>query len=118
MSDMARRELPRMLERIGPPAILDSLVGLALQDIRELFDKRFEATGETVDIVCVAVVRDYRGNRGEQADCRCDKRLGNTRRHAPQRGLLHVSEATQRIHDPPYRAEQTDIRTDRAHRVE
>src|ERR1700709_1661131 len=118
MSDMARRELPRMLERIGPPAILNSLVSLTLQDVRELFNKRFEADGEAVDIVCVAVVRHHRRNCGEQADCRSHKRLGNTRRHVRKRCLLYVSEAAERIHDPPDRAEQTNIRTDRTHRRE
>src|SRR5476649_786119 len=115
MSDMARLELPRMLERIGPPAILNSLVSLTLQDVRELFDKRFEADGEAVDIVCVAVVRHHRRNRREQADCRSHKRLGNTRRHVRKRCLLYVSEAAERIHDPPHSAEQTNIRTDRTH---
>src|SRR5471032_483458 len=118
MSDMARRELPRMLERIGPPAILNSLVSLTLQDVRELFDKRFEADREAVDIVCVAVIRHHRRNRGEQADCRGHKRFGNTRRHVRKRCLLYVSEAAERIHDPQDCAEQTDIRTDRTHRRE
>src|SRR6478735_4038519 len=68
MSDIARRELPRMLERVGPPAIADSLVRLTLQDVRELFDEGLEADRQTVDIVRVAVVCDHRRNRGKEAD--------------------------------------------------
>src|SRR5262249_32260528 len=51
MSDIARRERPpRMLERSEEPAIVDSLMGLALQDVRELFDEGLEADREAVDI--------------------------------------------------------------------
>src|SRR3984885_3210872 len=85
MSDMARRGLPRMLERIGPPAILNSLVSLTLQDVRELFDKRFEADREAVDIVCVAVVGDHGRDGGKETDCGCDERFGNARRDVGKR---------------------------------
>src|ERR1700722_8920486 len=95
MSAMARRELPRMLERIGPPAIVNSLMCLALQNVREFFDESLEANGEPVDIVSVTVVRHHRRDRGEQADCRGDERFGNARRDVRQRGLLDVRQAAE-----------------------
>src|SRR5690349_3704620 len=118
MSAMARRErLPRMLERTEP-AIVDSLMGLALQDVRELFDEGFEADREAVDIVRVAVVGDHGGDRGEQADGRCRQRFCNAGRDVREGGLLDVREAAECVHDAPHRAEQTDIRADRADRCE
>src|ERR1700761_3500418 len=118
MSAIARRELPRMLERMGPPAIVTSLMCLALQDVREFLDEGLEANGQPIDIVGVAVVRDHRRNRGEQADCRGHERLGDTRRDVRERGLLDVRESPERIHDAPDRTEQADIRADRAYRGE
>src|ERR1700754_561090 len=81
MAAIARRELPRMLERMGPLAIADSLVRLTLQDVRELFDEGFETDCQAVDIVSVAVVRHHGRDGREQADCRGDERLGNARRY-------------------------------------
>src|SRR5580698_2993374 len=68
MSAIARRvRLPRMLDD-EEPAMVCSLVRLALQDVRELFDEGLEADREAVDIVSVAVVCNHRRNRGEQTD--------------------------------------------------
>src|SRR4051794_1127652 len=118
MSDIARRERPpRMLEE-REPAIVDSLVRLALQDVRELFDEGLEADRQTVDVVRVAVIRDHRGNRGKEADRGGGQCLGDARRDVRKRGLLHVGESAKRIHDPPDGAEQTDIRADRTDRRE
>src|SRR6201996_2045446 len=118
MSAIARRErLPRMLEE-REPAIVDSLLCLALQDVREFFDESLEADCQTVDIVRVAVVGNHGRNRGEQADRGGGQRFGDARRDVGERGLLHVGEAAERIHDPPHRAEQTDIRADRSDRRE
>src|SRR5215475_1706691 len=104
MSAIARRErLPRMLERTEP-AIVDSLVRLTLQDVRELFDEGFEADREAIDVVRVAVVGDHGGDRGEQADGRCRQRFGDAGRDIRERGLLDVGEAAERVHDPPDRA--------------
>src|SRR5437868_8558554 len=94
MSAIARRERPpRMLDRMGLPAMACSLLGLTLQDVRELFDEGLEADREAVDVVRVAVVRDHRRNRGEQADRGGDERLGDARRDVRERGLLHVRKA-------------------------
>src|SRR6202012_2957211 len=72
MSAIARRERPprMLLERVVEPAIVDSLMRLALKDIRELFDEGLEADREAIDIVSVAVVRADGRDRGEQADRR------------------------------------------------
>src|ERR1700751_6068731 len=55
MSDIARRvRPPRMLERREEePAIVNSLMGLTLQDVRELHDEGLEADREAIDVVCV-----------------------------------------------------------------
>src|ERR1700754_1175889 len=117
MSDMARRERPpRMLERIDEPAIVDSLMRLALQDIRELFDEGLEADREAIDIVSVAVVCDHGRDRGEQADRGGGQGFGDARRDVCEGSLLHVREGAKRIHDPPNRAEETDVRAHRADR--
>src|SRR5258707_7516910 len=56
MSDIARRERPpRMLDRIGVPAIAQFplSVSLPLQDVREFFDEGLEADRQAVDVVRV-----------------------------------------------------------------
>src|SRR5918996_5021470 len=63
---------------------------LAVEDVGELLHEALEAVGEAVDVVRIAVVRDDRRNRGEQADRRGDERLGDAGRHLCQRRLLHV----------------------------
>ena len=62
----------------------------------------------------VAVVRDHRRNRGEQTDGGGDQGLGDARGDLRERRLLHVSEASEGVHDAPDRAEQADVRADRA----
>src|ERR1700759_5465169 len=114
MSAIARRERPpRMLEE-REPAIVDSLLCLTLQNVRELFDESLEADRQTVDVVRVAVIGNHGRNRGEQADRGGGQRFGDARRDVRKRSLLHVGEAAERIHDPPHRTEQTDIRANRA----
>src|SRR5579863_5708501 len=115
MSAIARRERPpRMLERLVEPAIEYSLMRLALQNVRKLFDEGLEADREAIDVVCVAIVGDHGRDRGEQADRGRRQRFGNAGRDVGERRLLHVGEAAEGVHDPPHRTEQADIRADRA----
>ena len=51
-------------------------LGLALEDIRELFDERLVTRGEPIDIVRVTVIADDGRNGREQPDGRCDQRFG------------------------------------------
>src|SRR5579863_530557 len=115
MSAIARRERPpRMLERLVEPAIEYSLMRLALQNVRKLFDEGLEADREAIDVVCVAIVGDHGRDRGEQADRGRRQRFGNAGRDVGERRLLHVGEAAEGVHDPPHRTEQANIRADRA----
>ncbi|MNT19851.1 hypothetical protein D3C72_1551310 [compost metagenome] len=65
-----------------------------------------------------AVVGDHCRDRREQANRRGDQCLGDTGRDCRERRLLHLRQADERIHDPPHRAEQADVRTHRADRGE
>ncbi len=89
-----------------------------LQDGRELFHEGVVAQLETAHLVGVAVVGDHRRDRGEQSHRSGDQRLGDAGRHHRERGLLHVTERMERVHDAPHRAEQADVRTGRADRRE
>src|SRR5581483_6791380 len=81
MSAIARRERPpRMLDRLVEPAIAYSLMRLALQDVRELFDECLEADREAIDVVGVAVIGDDGRDRREQADSRGRQGFGDAGR--------------------------------------
>src|SRR3954469_5268967 len=101
---------PRLRRRAAMPL----LHRLPVKDVRELFHEALEAVGEPLDVVRVAVVRDHRRNRGEQADGGRHQRLGDARRDLGERRLLHVGEAAERVHDAPHRAEESDVRAHRA----
>src|SRR6185503_13499712 len=88
--------------------------GLPVEDVGELLHEAFEARGEALDVVRIAVVRDHRGDRGEQADGGGDQRFGDAGRDLRERRLLHVRQAAERVHDAPHGAEQPDVRADRA----
>src|SRR5579859_6595511 len=85
-----------------------------MQDVREFLHETLEPVTEPLDVVRVAVISDDRGNRREEADRGRHERLGDARRDLGKRGLLHISEAAERVHDAPHRAEETHIGTHRA----
>src|SRR4051794_2933668 len=111
-----------LISCIGPrlrrSAAMLLLHGLPVKDVRELFHEALEAVGEPLDVVRVAVVRHDRRNRGEQADRGRHQRLGNARGDLGEGRLLHVGEAAECVHDAPHRAEEPDVRADRAGRGE
>src|SRR6202789_130622 len=82
---------------------------VALQNCRELFDEGVEPQPQGADLIGKPVVRNHRGNRREQADGRGDQRLGDTRRHRRQSGLLHITEIVEGAHDAPHGAEQAHV---------
>ena len=57
-------------------------------------------------------------NRRKQTDSRCNQRFRDTRRHHLQRRLFHRTEGDKRVHNPPYRTKQTNIRNDGTHGAE
>src|SRR4051812_2169521 len=85
-----------------------------MQDVRELLHEALEPVAEALDVVRVAVISDDGGNRREQTDGGRNQRFGDAGRDLRERGLLHVGEAAERMHDAPHRAEESYIRTDRA----
>ena len=62
------------------------------------------------------VIRNHCRDRGKQTDSGSDQGFGNPRRHGRQRGLLYLRQTDERVHDPPYGAEQADIGADRTDR--
>src|SRR5690349_4095035 len=91
---------------------------LPLQDVGELLDERLEAGREAVHVVGVAVVRDDRGDRGEEPDRRGDQRFRDARRDLSERGLAHVLQTAEGSHDAPYGAEWAHVPRHRAHGCE
>src|SRR6266850_2224124 len=92
--------------------------GLPLEDVRELLHEALEAVAQAVDVMRVAVIGHDRRDGGEEADRGGDQRLGDAGRDLRERRLLHVRKAAERVHDAPHRAEEADVRADRAGRGE
>src|SRR5690606_39066930 len=96
----------------------ESLSRLTLQDVREFFDEGFEAYGQTIDVMRIAVVGYDCRNSCKQADSGGYQRFGNAGSDSRERGLLYIGQTAEGIHDAPYGAEQTDIRRNRTYRGE
>src|SRR3989442_1585013 len=86
------------------------MLGLPLQDVRELLDERLVAHRQAVDVVRIAVVGDDGRNGSEESDRRRDQRFGNARSDVGKRRLGHVGQPAKRVHDAPHRAEEPDVR--------
>src|SRR5574338_172207 len=90
-----------------------SSVRLPLEDVGEFLHEGLEARGQPVHVTGEAVVGDDGGNRGEQAHGGRNQRFRNARCDMAQCGLRDVGEPAEGVHDPPHRAEETDVRAHR-----
>src|SRR6185369_7636384 len=118
ISLMVRRRPPCLETTTGMASVPGRRLGaqVAVQNIGELLDEGLQLDGHPVDVPGEPVVRDHRGNRGEQADRGGDQRFGDAGRHGSQGHRLQAGQAGEGMHDAPHRAEQADIgrnRTDR-----
>ena len=73
---------------------------------------------ELVHAVRETVVGDHRRDCREQPQRGGEQRLGNARCDHRKRAVLLLADLEKAVHDPPYGAEQTDERSDRAGRGE
>src|ERR1051325_4427382 len=80
-----------------------------MQDVGELFHEAFEAVGEALDVVRIAVIGDHRRNRREEADRGGDQRLGDSGGDLGEGRLLDVGEAAERMPDAPPGAEEPEV---------
>src|SRR6185369_8551897 len=118
ISLMVRRRPPCLETTTGMASVPGRRLGaqVAVQNIGELLDEGLQLDGHPVDVPGEPVVRDHRGNRGEQADRGGDQRFGDAGRHGSQGHRLQAGQAGEGMDGAPHRAEQADLgrnRTDR-----
>ena len=86
--------------------------------VLELVDEHLVAVHQHVHAGRKAVVADHRRYGCKKPHRRGNQRLGNAGGHGSQRGLTHVCQAPEGVHDAPHRSEQTDVGAGRADRRE
>ncbi len=80
----------------------------ALNDVQEILGEAFHVDGKSSDLRREVVVRHDGGNRGGQPHGSRDERFGNAGRHHGEVRGAGRSDALERVHDAPDRAEEAD----------